>query len=368
MTEIGLISIASSLGFVFFEPTFGYISDRIGRKKILFGATLVSGATTFFYTMVTSFWHFLPISFFSTAVFSGVVVTRRAFIADVMGSSERGKRYGTYMAWFTLGEVAGPFLGGYLAEITNHITPFYVSCLIMLLSAVIVLLIKEVRLDDSMGVNDVYSRKNVEKVSPTKSHSSLRLVTSGFVMFLITRMLQSFVGFFLRSILPIFAKESEELNATESQIGLMMSIVSVTRVPLQLVFGDLADRIGRKLLITLGALFGGLTFFGFQTISSIPQLYTMRTLYGVCAVSFNLAMMIYLIDCIPREKYGIAMGLYGLSEDVGGMLGPLIIAFFYDNQGFTASVYCVSGVMLLGAVTSMVSFKRFKSIPAPSTS
>ena len=358
MIEIGLMSIANSLGFAFFEPFFGYMSDRIGRKKILVGATLITGLVTVLYTKVTSFWHLLPISFVMAATVAGVAATRRALIAEVMVPSKRGKSYGELRALLAVGGVVGPYFGGYLAEITNYMVPFYVSCFIVLLSVVGVLMVKEVRRDDSTRANGVHTKE-----ASAKSKVSVKLVTSGFMVFLIARMLQRFVGFFLGNILPIFAKESEKLQATESQIGLMMSIAGVIRIPFQLVFGGLTDRIGRKPLIALGALFGGLTFFGFLMVSSVPQLYVMRALYGVWGVSYNLAMMVYLIDCVPSEKYGTAMGLYGLSEDVGGMLGPLVIGFFYDNHGFVASIYCVAGSLFLSTATSMISFRRFK--PAP---
>lgn len=365
MTEIGLIALTTCLGYAFVEPIFGYISDRISRKKILVSATLVSVPITFSYTLVTSFWHFLPITFALAIMLAGVAVTRKAFIADIMGPSERGKSYGAFMALLTLGLVVGPYLGGYLAEITSYRVPFYVSCSIMLFSAIMGLMIKEVRRDDSMEATDGHRKGSVKRSSLTKSKGLFTLCTSGFMLFLIARLLQLFVQFFLMSTLPIYAMESA-LRATESQIGLMMSMAGVIQIPMQLVFGSLADKVGRRPLIALGALFGGLTFLGFQVISSIPQLYIMRALYGVCYVSYELAMMVYLMDCVPREKYGIAIGLYGLSEDIGGMLGPLIIGFFYDRWGFAASLYCVAGSMFLNTVISVTSFKRFKPLRARS--
>ena len=74
---------------------------------------------------------------------SGLTVTAPASLSKTVSKSKRGRGYGMFMAVWSLGQLIGPLIGGYLAETTNYTVPFYVSSVIALIIPVMALRLKE---------------------------------------------------------------------------------------------------------------------------------------------------------------------------------------------------------------------------------
>ena len=131
IVDIGVISMFGAIGFAVFEPTLGFLSDKINRKKFLIFGMLGVSIITFLYTLGSTVWHFYLLSFFMSAVMAGVTVSTRALIATVLPSSKKGRSYGLYMAIASIGGIIAPIIGGYLAGAINYYVPFYLGALII---------------------------------------------------------------------------------------------------------------------------------------------------------------------------------------------------------------------------------------------
>lgn len=359
MAEMGIVSMFGSIGWAVFEPSLGLLSDKIGRKKILILGTLGAALITFLFTLAKAVWNFFLLSFLLSATMSGMSVTTRAFMADALPPSRRGRNYGIFMAATSLGSIPAPFLGGYLAGAINYYVPLYAGALIILISFFVALTLSEER---KLNQKEKLSKGAPER--PIEKYRGLKhFATAGFILFFLTRAFQTFTGFFSMSILPIYVKESPKFRATEAQIGIMLGLARVVSSPMQLVFGALADRIGRKPLILIGLIFSGFAFLGYTIIGGIPQLYLLQIFVSLASVAYNLSMMVLMIETTPSEYYGTAMGLYGLAEDFGGIAGPLTLGPLYDKYGVMVSAYCTSMVFFVGSILAFASFRTFAKKP-----
>lgn len=151
----------------------------------------------------------------------------------------------------------------------------------------------------------------------------------------------SVVGF--SSIFPFLPRFVEDLGSTTGlSIGLLSGLVysgqALTMMVAAPIWGGLADRFGRKLMI-LRATFGGtVILFIMAHVQSAEQLVLMRAIQGLVTgtVAANSALA---ASVAPREKAGYAMGLMQVALGAGIAVGPMIGGFLADAYGYSAAFY-----------------------------
>jgi multidrug resistance protein len=131
--EIGLLFAAYSWMQFFFSPLLGRLSDRYGRKPILFLSLLGSAAGY----LIIGFANTLALVFVGRIV-SGItganISAAQAYIADVTTKENRAKGMGLFGAAFGLGFILGPGIAGILSKFSIYL-PFYVAACLSLVSA-----------------------------------------------------------------------------------------------------------------------------------------------------------------------------------------------------------------------------------------
>lgn len=129
------------------------------------------------------------------------------------------------------------------------------------------------------------------------------------------------VGFGI--ILPLSPFLAREFEATAFEIGLLMSIYSIMQFLFSPFWGSLSDRIGRRPVILIGLLGGGLSYVLFAFSNSLALLFVARALAGVFGGNISTAHA-YIADVTKPEERSKGMGLIGAAFGLGFIFGPLI--------------------------------------------
>lgn len=121
----GLLSLVYALFQFIFGPVMGNLSDRFGRRPILLGS-LFGFAVDFLILAFAPTMAWLFVARMMTGIFGATNGPSQSVIADLAGPDDRSRLFGYMSAAFGIGFVAGPALGGLLAEISFRM-PFYAA-------------------------------------------------------------------------------------------------------------------------------------------------------------------------------------------------------------------------------------------------
>ncbi|MBL4647915.1 MAG: MFS transporter [Gammaproteobacteria bacterium] len=164
------------------------------------------------------------------------------------------------------------------------------------------------------------------------------------------------LGLFM--ILPTFALYAQQLHhITPTLIGVALGIYGLTQACLQIPFGFLSDRFGRKPLILIGLILFAIGSVVAALSHSIWGIIIGRALQGSGAVgSVTLALLTDLIREEQRTKAMAIVGMMiGLSFAVAMVLGPIISAWFSVSGIFwLTSLLALAGIAIL-----------FTTVPTP---
>jgi DHA1 family multidrug resistance protein-like MFS transporter len=346
VTQLGLLGTAGMMGWLIFEPLSGVIADRVKKKYMLAFGVVASTAIYALYPMAGEIWHFALLAFAMSSVMSFYAISIKSLTAELLPTSGRGRAYGRFLAAISIGGIAGPFVGGYLADALGYSLPFYLAAAVGLVSLVGIFLLK----------HDGVSQEAPEEMSEGGGIASKPVLT----IFLV-RGLYLFDLVFRQNFLPVYLNESPAIGASETEIGAYMSILRVMSALSQSFLGDVIDRIGCRVVIVSSLGLGGLGYLGLLALNGVLPLYLLGVFQGVFMAAANMGMMIHLMDVMPAGRTGMVMGLYSEAENVGGMIAAPSLGYVYDSLGSSYSVLYVVGMLMLNAVISAILIKKKKA-------
>src|SRR5687767_1134166 len=112
---IGLLIASYSIMQFVSTPFLGGLSDKYGRRPILFLSLLGTSAAALMTGLSTTLW-LLFISRIFDGITGGNISTAQAYIADVTTKEDRARGMGMIGAAFGLGFIFGPAIGGLLSR------------------------------------------------------------------------------------------------------------------------------------------------------------------------------------------------------------------------------------------------------------
>jgi MFS family permease len=159
-------------------------------------------------------------------------------------------------------------------------------------------------------------------------------------------------------LLPLYIKQ---LGGTEVAIGLVQGLYSAAGIVCQPLVGALIDRLGRRVFMLLGAAVLTLTCATFVVSASIPLIAALRALHGVAFSAFFVANYLHVVDLVPPERRGWALGIFGLSGLLSTSLAPLLGELIVRHLGFRWHF----AVTLILAAASLALVTRLRDVRAP---
>ena len=157
----------------------------------------------------------------------------------------------------------------------------------------------------------------------------------------------------LMMINPFLTLYIEELDSsfgsTEMWAGLVYSVQAAMMLVTAPIWGAIADRYGRKLMVQRSMLGGAVVMGLMGLVTSVEQLTLLRTLQGAIT-GVVPASQALIAASAPRERSGYALGVMQMGALVGLSLGPLMGGLLADAFGFRVAFGVTALLMFLGGV------------------
>ncbi len=325
---IGLIFSGFSISRTIFMPLVGRISDRYGKRKfLLFGLalyTLISLA----YTIADSVYSLTAIRFVHGFASAMVIPLAMAYVGEISPEGEEGKHMGTFMVSLFLGMGLGPFAGGILKDTLGINAAFFAMAALSLFSFLVCLAM----LPES------------KKGLPKRSFGSI-LRNKVIRALLVFRTFNALGMAAMMAFLPIFAAR---IGLSSTEIGIALAANVLTAGFLQSVFGKIADRVDKVMMVVAGSITYAAGLAAIPELSNFFQVLAVSLIVGIGgAVSMPAATAMVVVE--GRELgQGAVMGVFNMAMSVGVVVSPLLAGVVMDIFGINEVFYFSSILSAVG--------------------
>lgn len=347
----GLVFSGTFLVSALVSPLWGSLADRKGRKLMLLRASLGMAIVIALQGMVTNVYQLFALRALM-GLTSGYIPNAMALVASQVPRDKSGWALGTLSTGQISGVIAGPLLGGLMADHLGLRVVFFVTAGLMFVSFLITLfLIKERRVEV----------KKADRLSGKAVFQSLPYPALIVTLFISTLMIQLANS----SISPILTLFIKELSGDSGNIAFISGMIAAVPGVAALIsaprLGRLGDRIGTARIL-LAAL--GLTTLLFAIMAWVEtplQLGILRFLLGFADGALMPAVQTLLLKYSSDQVTGRIFGYNQSFMYLGNVVGPLIGSGVSALMEFRW-VFAVTAVLvLLNCLQVRRQFKQVES-------
>ena len=339
------------VNYIFRIPS-GYISDKIGKRKILiiigYGISAISKP---FFIFVTSFIDTIIVRI-SDRIGKGIrTAPRDALIADSIDQSISGKAFGIHRTLDQIGAIIGPLFAFLILELFQNIQYIF---LLSIIPGIISLFILIYFVKDKLYTN---SKKGLTNVTFFSNLQILFIENKTFVYIIVILGIFS-LGAFNYSFVLL---KSSDLGVEQSFIPIIYIIINVTHTIIGIPSGILSDQIGKERVLIIGFLLFIIStiFMYFSDKNNIIYIISIPLIYGLYVGISETIQRALISKYVSQQNRGTAFGFYGLIVGVCLLIGNITFGFLWDNYDINiALLYSISLSTL--AIIFMLGFIKIK--------
>ena len=323
---VGVLLAAYPIGQVFGTPILGRLSDRYGRKPILF----ISVFGTFVSLLVLGLTRTIVLIFVSRLIdglTGGNISVAQSYISDVTSPQDRAKGLGLIGAAFGLGFIFGPALGGYLSQYGLQFPALFSAGL-----AFINLLLIAFILPESLTKE---SRSKMRKSD--KTQFSLKLLKETLQKPIVGPLLHGRVYFSVaqgvfQTIFALYAQKKLGLDARST--GFILGYVGILVVLIQVfAIGPLTKRYNETVLIRYSSIFLAFSFALWALVPNLILLLIVLVPISISSGVLNTVLRSSLTKSVGAEEIGGILGLSTSLESMTSIFTPIMGGFLIGSLG-----------------------------------
>jgi MFS transporter, DHA1 family, multidrug resistance protein len=179
----------------------------------------------------------------------------------------------------------------------------------------------------------------------------------------------SIIGFaFVLPFLPFYIRD---LGVADERLvpiwtGVMAGSGSLVMAFFSPLWGWLADRYGRKLMVERAMFGGAVITFSMGLVSNVWQLFFLQLLSG--AMTGTVAASVALVSTVvPKHRLGYALGIMQVAVFLGLTLGPWIGGIMADVIGYRNTFMAGGAILLLGGLLVLLGARERFERPSQET-
>ncbi len=338
--EIGAFFSALSIMPVVIRPFLGRILDRWGRRPFfllgLAGYSLAmvifAFANTTLLLTLARFIQGIGQAFLWLAIFT--------MIADISLLTGRGHDFGFIDEAVNRGGLIGTTLGIIAYFYMINVGASTQFAWMILFGAFIIPTLIAFRI----------GWRGVDETLPETDDSSLksRPISKQLITLMMIVMLTGASTAMVWPLLMIFLQD--RLNASPDMLAMAYFPAAILNSFLPSRLGILADRFGRKRLMSLGLIIGSLASMIIPILRSLIGLALLWSIETIGYCASVPAERAFVADIAGKDVRGASYGLYTFAYFLGAVIGPISGGWLYDRVNPASPFYLNASILFLGAV------------------
>ena len=158
------------------------------------------------------------------------------------------------------------------------------------------------------------------------------LFTPSYCCILAANFLLYFSFWLLIPLLPFYLLEVYHLS--KSEIGIILSLYTISALVVRPFSGYLLDSFSRKPLYILSYLLFTMVFLGYNIGGTLFFFIVLRVAHGLTFGTVTVGGNTIVIDIMPSERRGEGLGYYGLTNNIALSIGPMVGLLLHETFSY----------------------------------
>ena len=339
---VGWLTATYSICQLIAAPGLGVLSDRFGRRPILFICILGSALGYLIFGLGGALW-LLFLGRIIDGLTGGNISVLFGYVADITEPKDRGRYFGILGSAAGVGSIMGAAVGGLLATI-SYSAPFIAAAGLLLLTLVWGYFFLPESLPKAQRITAI----SVRELNPLQQlASAFRLANLRWL--LLAWFFYAFPASMLQSTLTILMKDSLGFNAT--QAGLVITVLGAVDFLVQgVLVGWLLSQAGEYQAWPHSLRAGGLSYLVLGSIAFIATPLLLIVGIMLFAGSGSLvenSLRGLISEMVGRHEQGRVSGATQAVQSLGWIVGPLVGGFVYTEWGHFQAYASASVIIVL---------------------
>ncbi len=308
--KVGYISTMFFVALAIGEFSWGSISDRIGCRWPLVIATIIAAVSTAGFLFTTSVPLLYLCNFGRGLGISAIFPLSRGNIGASVPAKSRATFMAAYITLQATGRTVGTLFGGLAGNESLRFVLGAAAFILISTSVIVYFRLKNV----FIGRKKNAAASGVAIVEDNTRHSLTDLFVLGAIIALFH------LPFSLtNTFVPI---RGNDFGWSVFEVSLLSTISALVSLFLTLLGGRIGDRLGWKTAMTTGMIALAIAMTSFAYAGNYTYFVIAMVVSALSSCLFRPAASARFSDVMSARKQATAMGVLGVFEDIGQIIGP----------------------------------------------
>ena len=329
---------------------FGSMSDHFGRIKVLMWTILIFAGFTGLCALARGYWDLAAYRMIAGLGLGGEFGIGMALAAEAWPASKRA-RVSSYVA---LGWQSGVLLAAFVTPALLPLIGWRGMFMVGLLPALVAFVVRRALDEPEIFVKKRAAEKENSFRLLVKDAKTVR-TTSGITILCVV---QNFGYYGIMIWMPSYLAKGFGFSLTKSGMWTAMTVLGM--VCGNLVFGQLADRVGRRPIFILFQIGSVIMVYLYSRVTHPNTLLWIGAIMGMFVNGMMAGIGALMSEAYPTAARATAQNvLFNIGRTVGSM-GPLVVGALAVKYTFSAAIALLGSIYILDIIATLFLIPELK--------
>lgn len=328
-------------------PLWGIIADKKGRKIMLLRASFGMAVAMGLMGLVTNVWQLIALRALQ-GVFAGFISNAQALVASQAPRKYSGRALSTLITGAVSGQLFGPVIGGFLAQLFSIRNTFFITAGLLLVAFLLSLFFVQ---EHFKPVE--HHRNPGDSRNPLAAFQNPRLI----IMMLCSTAIVQFGNASIAPIISLYVRELMHYKGPITVVaGIIAALPGISNIFSAPRLGRYGDHHGSGKVLLFGYIFAVIMYFPQGIVTSVVALGILRFAIGISDGALYPEIQTVLTKNTPVNLtstiFSYNQSFQAIGNMLGALLGGLVAGWFNYNAVFimTALLLLINLVLILWLV------------------